>query len=88
MRQAPHRTGTGIFRRRYRLSRIFSAAEIILLLLGWGLAQHPYLIYPDITLYDAAAPAPTIAFLLWTLPVGGAILAPSLWLLFKVFKTN
>src|SRR5690606_35658887 len=27
-----------VFRRRYQLSRIFSAAEIILLLLGWGLA--------------------------------------------------
>ncbi len=77
-----------VFQRRYRLSRISSAAEIILLLLGWGLAQHPYLIYPDVTLYDAAAPGPTIAFLLWTLPLGGLLLGPSLWLLFKVFKTT
>lgn len=76
-----------VFDRRYRLSRWFAAGEIVLLLLGWGLAQQPYLAYPDITLQQAAAPAPTIAFLLATLPFGAALLVPSLWLLFHVFKT-
>jgi cytochrome d ubiquinol oxidase subunit II len=76
-----------VFGRRYLLSRVFAAGEIALLLLGWGLAQHPYLVYPDITLRDAAAPAPTIAFLLATLPIGGLLLVPSLWLLYRVFKT-
>jgi cytochrome d ubiquinol oxidase subunit II len=75
-----------VFGRRYRLSRVFAAGEIVLLLVGWGLAQRPYLVYPDITLKAAAAPAPTIAFLLGTVPFGGALLAPSLWLLFRVFK--
>ena len=75
-----------VFGRRYRLSRVFAAGEIVLLLLGWGLAQHPYLVYPDITLQEAAAPAPTIAFMLATLPFGALILVPSLWLLFHVFK--
>jgi cytochrome d ubiquinol oxidase subunit II len=77
-----------VFNRRYRLSQIFAAGEIILLLLGWGLAQHPYLIYPDVTLFAAAAPAPTIRFLLWTIPIGASLLVPSLWLLFRVFKTE
>lgn len=72
--------------RRFRLSRIFAAGEIILLLLGWGLAQRPYLVYPDITLHRAAAPPATIAFLLATLPFGALLLIPSLWLLFQVFK--
>jgi cytochrome d ubiquinol oxidase subunit II len=76
-----------VFGRRYRLSRVFAAGEIALLLLGWGLAQHPYLVYPDITFRDAAAPAPTIAFMLATLPFGGLVLVPSLWLLLHVFKT-
>ena len=65
-----------VFGRRYRLSRVFAAGEIVLLLLGWGLAHQPYLVYPDITLQQAAAPAPTIAFLLATLPFGaGAAVA-------------
>lgn len=75
-----------VFGRRYHLSRIFAAGEIVLLLLGWGLAQQPYLVYPDMTFYQAAAPIPTIAFLLATLPVGALLLLPSLWLLYNVFK--
>ena len=76
-----------VFGRRYRLSRVFAAGEIVLLLLGWGLAHQPYLIYPDLTLAEAAAPPQTIRFLLWTLPIGAALLVPSLALLFKVFKS-
>lgn len=77
-----------VFTRRYRLSRIFAAGEITLLLLGWGVSYQPYLIYPDVTLVGAMAPPPTIKFLLATLPFGAAILVPSLWLLFKVFKAS
>jgi cytochrome d ubiquinol oxidase subunit II len=75
-----------VFGRRYRLSRVFAAGKIVLLLLGWGVAQQPYLVYPEITLTDAAAPASTIAFMLATLPFGAMMLVPSLWLLFRVFK--
>ncbi len=75
-----------VFGRRYRLSRLFAAGEIVLLLLGWGLAQRPYLVYPDMTFQRAAAPAPTIAFMLATLPFAALLLIPSLWLLFHVFK--
>jgi cytochrome d ubiquinol oxidase subunit II len=75
-----------VFGRRYRLSRVFAAGEIVLLLLGWGLAHRPYLVYPDITLQRAAAPAPKIAFMLATLPFGALLLIPSLWLLFHAFK--
>ena len=74
-----------VFGRRYRLSRVFAAGEIVLLLLGWGLAQQPYLVYPDMTFQQAAAPIPTIAFLLATLPFGALLLIPSLWLLYNVF---
>ena len=72
--------------RRVRLARVASVVQIICLLGGWGLAQYPYIIYPDVTLSNAAAPAATLRFVLWTLPFGFALLLPSLWLLFKVFK--
>ncbi|MBI3864328.1 MAG: cytochrome d ubiquinol oxidase subunit II, partial [Planctomycetia bacterium] len=77
-----------VFGRRSRLARWFAAAEIVLLLLGWGLAQHPYLVYPDITFERAAAPSATIAFMLATLPLGLALVVPSLWMLFRVFKSS
>lgn len=77
-----------VFGRRYRLSRWFAAGEVVLLLLGWGVAHQPYLIYPDVTLLGAMAPPPTIRFLLVSLPFGALALVPSLWLLFKVFKSH
>jgi cytochrome d ubiquinol oxidase subunit II len=76
-----------VFGRRYVLSRVFAAGEIILLLAGWGIAQHPYLVYPDIRLTEVAAPPATIAFLLGSLPLGLVVLIPSLWLLFRTFKS-
>jgi cytochrome d ubiquinol oxidase subunit II len=75
-----------VFTRRYRLGPVFAAGEIVLLLLGWGVAHRRYLIYPDVTLASAAAPASTLRFMLATLPVGLALVLPSLWLLFRVFK--
>jgi cytochrome d ubiquinol oxidase subunit II len=60
------------------------AAVLVVLLLGWGLAPYPYLINPNVTL--AAAAAPTLHFILYAVPAGLAVLLPSLWLLFHVFK--
>lgn len=77
-----------VFGRRYRWSRLFAAGEIVLLLVGWGIAHQPYLIYPDVTLTAAAAPSTTLKFVLSTLPIGALALVPSLWLLFKVFKSD
>jgi cytochrome d ubiquinol oxidase subunit II len=75
-----------VFTRRYRLSRFFAAAEIGLLLLGWGLAQYPYLIYPDVTFVSAAAPRATLQFVAAILPIGAVLILPALWLLMRVFK--
>ena len=76
-----------VFGRWYRLSRVLAASQVVLMLAGWALAQRPYLIYPDVTIYNAAAPATTIGFLLFSFPFGALVLVPSLWLLFRVFKT-
>jgi cytochrome d ubiquinol oxidase subunit II len=72
--------------RRYRLARISSVVQVACLLAGWAIAQSPYIIYPGLTLTDAAAPRPTLLFILWSTPAGMALLIPSLWLLFRVFK--
>ena len=72
--------------RRHRLARISAVIQIAALVAGWALAQYPYLIYPDLTLADAAAPHAVLRFVLWSTPVGMALLLPSLWYLFRVFK--
>lgn len=75
-----------VITRRYVLSRVFAAGEIALLILGWGLAQYPYLVYPDLTFASVAAPRATLQFVVLSLPVGAAFILPSLWLLLSVFK--
>jgi cytochrome bd ubiquinol oxidase subunit II len=79
-------SGWALLRRRFRLARAAVVGQASLLLLGWGLAQYPYLIYPDVTFANAAAPEATLRFVLVAIPIGMAMLLPSLWFLFHVFK--
>ncbi|ADU50852.1 cytochrome bd quinol oxidase subunit 2 apoprotein [Thermaerobacter marianensis DSM 12885] len=79
-------SGWLVWQRRFLLARVAAVAEVVVLLWGWALGQWPYLIYPDVTVFNAAAPDPILRFALWATPVGLLILIPSLWLLFAVFK--
>ena len=79
-------SGWWLRQRRYRLARISAVVQIVCLLAGWAIAQSPYIIFPDITLREAAAPRGTLLFVLWSTPFGMAVLLPSLWYLFRVFK--
>jgi cytochrome d ubiquinol oxidase subunit II len=74
--------------RRFRLARGAVAAQTVLILFGWVLAQCPYLIVPDVTLHAAAASPRTQRLLLIVLAAGVPVLVPSLLLLFRVFKAS
>jgi cytochrome d ubiquinol oxidase subunit II len=73
-------------RRRYRAARVLVPAQVALVLIGWAAAQYPYLLVDDLTLTGAAADPRTLRLLVWILVGGIPVLAPSLWLLFRVFK--
>jgi cytochrome bd ubiquinol oxidase subunit II len=73
---------------RFDLARYACVAQIVALLAGWAAAQWPYLIYPDLTVANAAAPASTLSLTAWTLPFGLGALFPALWFLFRVFKSR
>jgi cytochrome bd ubiquinol oxidase subunit II len=75
-----------VWARRYRIGRVAAVAAVASVLFGWGVAQWPYLIVPDVTVTDAAAPDPTLRIVIVGFTVGGALLAPSLYLLFRIFK--
>ncbi len=72
--------------RRYPLARACAAAQVTLLLIGWGLAQYPYLVRPDVTVFSAAASPGSLRLLLWALAAGAALLFPAIFLLLRVFK--
>jgi cytochrome d ubiquinol oxidase subunit II len=77
-----------LWRRRYRVARFAAAAQVALILWGWGLSQYPYLLPPDLTIASAAAPRVTLELVLIALVVGAAVLFPSLYYLFKIFKAR
>ena len=73
---------------RPRVARIAVAAQVTFVLWAWVVGQWPYLIPPSVTIQDAAAPASTLTALLIVIAVGMAVLLPSLWYLFRVFKAR
>jgi cytochrome bd ubiquinol oxidase subunit II len=75
-----------LWTRRFRMARFCAAAQTALILWGWGAAHYPYLVAPDLTIYNSAAPAITLRLVWWTLLAGSVLLFPSLYYLFRVFK--
>lgn len=93
----PFQLGTGtvalgaivaLWRERYRLARLLAIAQVTLILGGWGLAQYPHLVEPDLTIANSAAPPQVLGALLWVLGVGSLLLFPALFYLFRVFKRS
>ena len=75
-----------LWSRRFYLARIAAVAQVTFILLGWGLAQFPHLVTPDVTIQNAAAPESTFKLLLLALGAGVVVLLPSLLYLFQIFK--
>ncbi len=78
----------GVWRLRPRLTRIAVAAQVTLVLWAWAVGQWPYLVPPDLTIADAAAPAAVLSAWLVVIVVGMALVIPSLGVLFRVFKAR
>ena len=75
-----------LWTRRFQRARFCAAAQTTLILWGWGAAQYPHLVAPDVTIYNSAAPAITLRLVWWALLAGSALLFPSLYYLYRVFK--
>jgi cytochrome d ubiquinol oxidase subunit II len=75
-----------LWHRYFSLARLCAAGEAVLIVWGWAFAQFPFLVVPNITISNAAASPLTLRLLLLAILVGGAVLFPSLYYLFRVFK--
>jgi cytochrome d ubiquinol oxidase subunit II len=72
--------------RAFNLARTAAVAQVAFILIGWGLAQFPHLVTPDVTIQNAAAPESTLKLLLIALGAGAVVLLPSLFFLLQIFK--
>lgn len=77
-----------LWMRRYRWARALVIVQVSLIVLGWGLSQYPYLIAPDLTLSNAAAPPSVLRPVFIALLIAPVLLLPSFWYLYAVFKSN
>src|SRR6266496_2632096 len=75
-----------LFLRRYRLARVLAFTVTAFIFASWGLSQFPYLVPVAVTITNAASPPATLQALLIGTSIGMALLLPSLWLLFHVFR--
>jgi cytochrome d ubiquinol oxidase subunit II len=75
-----------LLRGRVRAARAAAAAQVALIVLGWGASQHPFLVVPDVTLASASGARATQVALLWALAAGSVLLFPALYALFRIFK--
>jgi cytochrome d ubiquinol oxidase subunit II len=75
-----------LVKRRFQIARACAIGQVSLIIWGWALAQYPYLVEPNVTVFNAAAPARTLNFLLAALAAGAVLLFPSFYYLFRVFR--
>ena len=75
-----------LWNRQFRLARLLVPIQVTLIILGWGLAQYPSLVTPDLTFSNTAAPDTVLRPVLIILGVGGVLLVPAFWYLYAVFK--
>ena len=77
-----------LWSRNYLRARIAAAAQVALIVAGWGVTQYPFLVRPQLTIANSAAPSNIVSDLVIAVSVGAVILIPSLILLLLVFKTH
>ncbi len=78
----------GLTFRWFATARAAAAVQVTLIVFGWAVSQYPYLVVPDVKLPEAAAPLPILRLLIWSLLIGGLVLFPSLFYLYRLFKSH
>jgi cytochrome bd ubiquinol oxidase subunit II len=77
-----------LWRRKYRLARFCAAGEVALILWGWAFAQFPYVVVPNLTIYNSSSSPATLYMLSGALMAGSLVLLPSYKYLLEMFKSN
>ncbi len=73
-----------VYRERYGVARVTAAGAVAAIVVGWMLAQRPYVLPPKVTLDQAAASDATLSAVVIGVAAGMLILVPSLWWLYRL----
>jgi cytochrome d ubiquinol oxidase subunit II len=72
--------------RRFVPARAASALAVTAILVGWAVAQYPYMLVPEVTIEEAARGRATLVAMLVALVAGALILLPALTYLYLLFQ--
>ena len=72
--------------RRYAPARVASGLAVAAILVGWALAQYPYVLVPELTIEEAARGRATMTAMLVALVAGAVVLVPALGYLYVLFQ--
>jgi cytochrome d ubiquinol oxidase subunit II len=73
--------------RRYAVARITAVTAVATVVLGWAVAQYPWLLVDEVTIEDAAGAAPTLQALLVAVGLAVVCVLPPLSYLFFLTQT-
>ncbi|HKN19015.1 MAG TPA: cytochrome d ubiquinol oxidase subunit II [Dissulfurispiraceae bacterium] len=77
-----------LWRKVYRMAQLLADVTIASTITGFAAALYPDMFLGQLTYAGAAAPASTLIAVMITLPIGAALLVPSLYFLYKTFGGN
>jgi len=68
--------------------RALAVATVLGVLLGWGVAQYPYILPTTLTIDQAAAPGSVLLWIVIAFIVGVVLVAPALLMLWRLDQSN
>ncbi|MCD4534448.1 cytochrome d ubiquinol oxidase subunit II [Nocardioides sp. cx-169] len=77
-----------LLRRRPAEARVTAVTAVASVVLGWGVAQYPYLLVDEITIADAAGAPATLRALMVAVVLAGIIVVPALVYLFRLTQSE
>ncbi len=77
-----------IFRRRYAFARFTAVGAVSTVVIGWGVAQYPWLLVDQMTFEDAAGAPATLRALVFAVALAGVIVMPALGYLYWLTQSE
>jgi len=73
-----------VYRERFGLARVTAAGAVAAVVVGWVIAQSPYVLPGEVKLEQAAASDATLSAVVVGVAAGMVVLVPSLWWLYRL----
>ncbi|GAA3511393.1 cytochrome d ubiquinol oxidase subunit II [Aeromicrobium panaciterrae] len=77
-----------LVRRRYPAARVTAVAAVAAVVLGWGVAQYPWMLVDEVKIDDAAGADATLAGLLVVVGLAAVVVLPALVYLFRLTQSE